>query len=163
MKPTDTLSPRQVARATGVSPDTLRHYERRGLLPSPVRTSAGYRRYTQSTVERVELIQRALVIGFSLEELGEVLAERDRGGAPCRKVLRLVKDRLGALERRLNELTILRSELVALVADWERQLDANPPGRPARLLEDLGQRQAVEDQRRRRQGRDSTLARRAPN
>ena len=85
MKPANTLGPSQVARATGVSPDTLRHYERRGLLPPPVRTNAGYRRYSQSTVARVELIQRALVIGFSLEELVDVLAERDSGGAPCRQ------------------------------------------------------------------------------
>src|SRR5688572_24908916 len=122
MKGRDTLSPTEVARATGVSPDTLRHYERRGLLPPPVRTDAGYRRYPPSTVGRVELIQRALVIGFSLEELAQVLAERDRGGAPCRTVLGLVKDRLAALEQRLRELTALRGELVELIADWEAQL-----------------------------------------
>jgi DNA-binding transcriptional MerR regulator len=153
MSPTGTLSPSQVARATGVSPDTLRHYERRGLLPPPARTSAGYRRYTQSTVKRVELIQRALVIGFSLEELRHVLAERDRGGAPCRKVLGLVRHRLAALEQRLSELTTLKRELVALVADWEGQLAASPAGKPARLLERLGTRQVVEDGRRRRQRR----------
>jgi DNA-binding transcriptional MerR regulator len=155
MKPTDTLSPSQVARATGVSADTLRHYERRGLLPHPVRTNAGYRRYDRSTVARVELIQRALVIGFSLEELGQVLVERDRGGAPCRKVLGLVKERLTALEQRLRELTALKGELVALVAEWEGQLAGSPAGRPARLLESLGARQVLEDGRRRRQSRSS--------
>jgi DNA-binding transcriptional MerR regulator len=131
----------------------LRHYERRGLLPNPVRTSAGYRRYTQATVKRVELIQRALVIGFSLEELEEVLAERDRGGAPCRKVFSLVKERLASLEQRLSELTALRGELVALVADWEDRVATTPAGRPARLLEGLGARPVVEDGRRKRQGR----------
>jgi MerR family copper efflux transcriptional regulator len=54
------LGPRHVARATGVSTDTLRHYERQGLLPGVLRTSAGYRRYTSATVQRVLLIQRAL-------------------------------------------------------------------------------------------------------
>ena len=153
MNRTGTLSPRQVARATGVSSDLLRHYERRGLLPNPARTNAGYRRYTPETVKRVELIQRALVIGFSLEELGEVLAERDRGGAPCRKVLGLVKERLAALEQRLGELTVLRGELVALVADWEGQLAARPAGTPARLLEGLAKRPIVEAGRRTRQCR----------
>jgi DNA-binding transcriptional MerR regulator len=153
MSPTDTLSPTQVARATGLSPDTLRHYERRGLLPKPVRTSAGYRRYPPSTINRVELIQRALVIGFSLEDLRQVLMERDRGGVPCRKVLGLVKGRLAALEQRLNELTILRAELVTLVGDWERQLGATPDGKQARLLENLGNRPAIEDGRRRRHSR----------
>jgi DNA-binding transcriptional MerR regulator len=151
----DTLSPAQVARVTGVSPDTLRHYERRGLLPKPARTSAGYRRYAASTVTRVELIQRALVIGFSLDELGRVLAERDRGGAPCRKVLGLVKDRLAALEQQLTELTALRGELVALASDWERQLAATPDGRPAKLLENLGERPVIEDGRRRRRRMES--------
>jgi DNA-binding transcriptional MerR regulator len=150
MNPSNTLSSSQVARAAGVSPDTLRHYERRGLLPRPVRTGAGYRRYTQSTVERVALIQRALVIGFSLRDLGQVLAERDRGGAPCRKVLGLAKDRLAALEQRLAELSVLRVELTQLIADWESQLAATPAGRPARLLERLRGRQVVEEGRRRR-------------
>jgi len=153
MTPADTLSPSQVARATGVSADTLRFYERRGLLPNPLRTDAGYRRYPGSTIRRVELIQRALVIGFSLDELRQVLDERDRGGAPCRKVLGLLKDRLAALEERVNQLTALKGELVALVSDWERQLAATPAGQPAKLLEGLGQRPAVEEGRRRRQGR----------
>ena len=155
MKSADTLTPSQVARATGVSADTLRHYERRGLLAPPARTGAGYRRYPQSTVARVELIQRALVIGFSLKELGQVLAERDRGGAPCRKVLGLVKDRLASLEQRLDELIALRGELVALIGDWERRLAGIPSGRPARLLDDLAKRPALEDVRRTRQSRST--------
>jgi DNA-binding transcriptional MerR regulator len=152
MTTSTSLTPAQVARATGVSPDTLRHYERRGLLPRPARTAAGYRRYPPATVRRVELIQRALVIGFSLQDLAQVLAERDRGGVPCGKVLVLVKDRLGALEQRLAELTALRADLVALVADWERQLAATPRGKPARLLESLGSRPVVEAGRGRRKG-----------
>jgi DNA-binding transcriptional MerR regulator len=153
MTPGDTLSPSQVARATGVSADTLRHYERRGLLPNPQRTSAGYRRYTQATVRRVELIQRALVIGFSLDELRQVLTDRDRGGVPCRKVLGLVKERLAALEQQLTELAALKGELVALVADWEAQLEGTAAGTAARLLDRLGTRPIVEEARRRRQKR----------
>jgi DNA-binding transcriptional MerR regulator len=150
MSSPETLSPSQVARATGISADTLRHYERRGLLPKPARTSAGYRRYTRATVTRVELIQRALAIGFSLQELGQVLAERDRGGAPCRKVLGVVKDRLAALEQRRRDLTILRGELIALVAEWEDQLATTPAGKPAKLLEGLAKSQVVDNERRRR-------------
>ena len=63
------MGPRDVARVTGVSTDTLRHYERKGLLPGVTRSAAGYRRYSAATVERVMLIQRALVVGFSLAEL----------------------------------------------------------------------------------------------
>jgi DNA-binding transcriptional MerR regulator len=71
----------RVARQVGVSTDTLRHYERKGLLPPPVRTPSGYRRDPPQTITRVQLIQRALVIGFSLDELARVLRERDRGSA----------------------------------------------------------------------------------
>ena len=72
------MGPRDVARTTGVSTDTLRHYERKGLLPGVTRTAAGYRRYSAATVERVLLIQRALVVGFSLADLKRVLAVRDK-------------------------------------------------------------------------------------
>ena len=159
MSGADTLSPGQVARAVGLSPDTLRHYERRGLLPSPRRTSSGYQRYPASTVQRVELIQRALAIGFSLDDVRQVLAERDRGGAPCRQVLGLVKSRLAALEERLKELTDLRGELVALIGDWEGRLTSTNPAQPARLLERLDQRPVVESARRRRQNGASRSAR----
>ena len=151
MKTTTSLSPRAVADAAGVSTDTLRHYERLGLLPPPARTRAGYRRYTPATVPRVQLIQRALVIGFSLQELGQVLQERDRGGAPCRTVRKLVGQRSSDLEQRLRELTVLRHELRALLAEWDDRLAGTPEGKPARLLESLGQRTIVEDARRRRQ------------
>src|SRR5947207_13697006 len=102
------LGPREVARQTGVSTDTLRHYERLKLLPLPHRTTSGYRRYPASSVDRVLLIQRALVVGFSLKDLARILGERDKGGAPCRQVRALVGERLGALEQRIKELIALR-------------------------------------------------------
>lgn len=71
----------QLARLTGVSTDTLQHYERLGLLPLPSRTAGNYREYSSISRQRVELIRRALAIGFSLSELRGILAVRDRGGA----------------------------------------------------------------------------------
>ena len=145
------LSPREVADRTGVSPDTLRHYERKGLLRTPARTAAGYRQYPADVVQRVQLIQRALVIGFSLDELGRVLRERDRGVPPCRDVRNLVAERLAALEHRIEELSDLRSELRALLADWEERLRRTRDGQPAHLLEALGERPVIERERTRRQ------------
>jgi len=84
------IGPRDVADAAGVSTDTLRHYERLGLLPKTARTSAGYRRYPPSVIGRVQLIQRALVVGFSLKDLASVLRQRESGEAPCRRVRALV-------------------------------------------------------------------------
>ena len=71
-QPTE-VSPKALADATGVSTDTLRHYERLGLLPGVTRTRSGYRRYPPALVDRVRVIQRALVVGFSLRELASVL------------------------------------------------------------------------------------------
>src|SRR6266568_7210575 len=84
----------QLARQTGVSTDTLRHYERLRLLPLPQRTAGNYREYPPSSQQRVELIQRALTIGFSLAELKTILAVRDKGGAPCRRVRSLLGSKI---------------------------------------------------------------------
>jgi len=134
----------EVARATGVSTDTLRHYERKGLLPRASRTPAGYRQYPASTVARVLMIQRALVVGFSLTELTRVLNTRDRGGAPCRSVRALVGERLEQLSARIEELSTLREELRELLREWDERLAATPPGERAHLLETLGTKARIE-------------------
>lgn len=145
------MSPREVARATGVSTDTLRHYERNGLLPAVPRTAAGYRRYSAATVERVLLIQRALVVGFSLADLKRVLGVRDTGGAPCAGVRDLVGERLDQLDRRIDELIALRKELRLLLQEWDVRLAKTPHGQRAHLLETLGSNARIERTRRERQ------------
>jgi DNA-binding transcriptional MerR regulator len=138
------MGPRDVARATGVSTDTLRHYERKGLLPKVTRTASGYRRYPPATVQRVRLIQRALVVGFSLRDLQRVLGLRDRGGAPCRSVRDLVGQRLEALNRQIDELIRLREELRVLLGEWDATLARTARGERAHLLETLGSKPGVE-------------------
>jgi DNA-binding transcriptional MerR regulator len=145
-----TMGPRELAGLTGVSTDTLRHYERKGLLARPHRTASGYRRYSPEAVARVQLIQRALAIGFSLPDLARVLKERDRGGAPCRRVHQLVSARVEDLDRQLAELTELRAELVGLLQDWGTRLAGAAPGMRAHLLETLDSRPAIERARQRR-------------
>lgn len=135
-----TLGPREVAERTGVSTDTLRHYERKGLLDRPPRTSGGYRRYPAAAVSRVQLIQRALRIGFSLDELRQVLDERRRGGAPCRSVRALVADRLSDLNRQIRDLQALRADMKALLAAWDQRLARTGKGRRAHLLDMLTDR-----------------------
>jgi DNA-binding transcriptional MerR regulator len=75
------------AKAVGVSTDTLRHYERKGVLPRPKRSPNGYRQYPQASLDRVLIVRQALAVGFTLDELAQIFGERDRGGAPCRKVV----------------------------------------------------------------------------
>jgi MerR family transcriptional regulator, copper efflux regulator len=133
---TDLLSG-ELARLAGVSTDTLRHYERVGVLPRPPRTGSGYRRYPASAVDRVRLIRRALAIGFSLDELRRILQSRDRGGVPCQGVRALAASKLSQLEQRIAELEGLRDQLRGLLIDWDGRLARTPDGQPARLLESL--------------------------
>ena len=104
------ISPSELARLTGVRTDTLRHYERKGVLGIPARSQGGYRLYPPEAVGHVRLVRRALAIGFTLHDLAAVLSERDHGGAPCRHVRALVAERLAELETRLGDLTELPSE-----------------------------------------------------
>jgi DNA-binding transcriptional MerR regulator len=135
--PTGALRIGELARTIGVSRDTIRYYERRGLLTGVVRGSNGYRLYPAAAVARVHLIRRAMDIGFSVEDLGEILGERDRGGVPCRRVRALAQDKLEALDAQLARLTTLRNELDRILRAWDAQLDATPPNQRARLLDML--------------------------
>ena len=72
----------ELAALAGISPDTLRHYERMKLLATPRRSAGNYRLYPREALERVRLIRHALAVGFSLPELAKILKVRDAGGAP---------------------------------------------------------------------------------
>jgi len=126
-----------LARATGLSPDSLRLYERLGLLPSPPRTAGGFREYPASAERRVRVIQAALALGFTLEELAGVLRQRDAGGAPCRQVRALAGEKLVALEQRLAELRTLRRVLQRTLESWDARLAGTPAGTRVGLLEAL--------------------------
>jgi len=120
-----------------VSTDTLRHYERVGVLAKPPRTNSGYRQYPSSALERVRLVRRAMSVGFSLEELARVLRVRDKGGAPCRQVRDLAASKLEMIERRMEELALVRDQLEKLLKDWDGRLARTAPGHRAGLLESL--------------------------
>ena len=132
----DSYRPGQLARITGVSADTLRHYERKGLLKSR-RSPNGYREYPPDSVNRVRLIRNALAIGFGLDDLAQILKIRDEGGAPCRRVHALAAAKLEELETLLREITTLRNDLRKLLKDWNRRLEAADNNGPARLLESI--------------------------
>ena len=121
----------------GVSTDTLRHYERKGLLPAPRRSRNGYRQYGADSLDRVRLIRRALSIGFRIDELAVILKERDRGGAPCRKVRALAEAKLDEVETRLREMESVRDDLRAVLSDWDARLGKSTATERAGLLEAL--------------------------
>jgi DNA-binding transcriptional MerR regulator len=126
-----------LARAAGVSTDTLRFYERRGLLPRPPRDANGYRRYPDDALQRVVMVQRALDAGFTIADLQRILRVRDAGGVPCRDVLTIASARLRELDERIAALVDVRKRVGALVSSWRKTLDATPAGTRARLLDVL--------------------------
>lgn len=132
----------ELAKRTGVSTDTLRHYERKGVLPKPNRLGNGYRKYPPNSIDRVRLIRRALSVGFTLDELAQFLKARDHGKAPCREVRALAGAKLDELESRLAEMVALRDELRATLKDWDRRLDGKSSGERAGLLDALAEKGA---------------------
>ncbi|MHB1536483.1 MAG: heavy metal-responsive transcriptional regulator [Acidimicrobiales bacterium] len=110
----------EAADAVGVNPKTIRYYEDIGLLPEPERTASGYRDYTSVEVERLVFVKTAQRLGFTLAEVGEILAFREQGQRPCTYVLGVLERQVGDLDRRISELQHLRAELVDLKAQADR-------------------------------------------
>jgi DNA-binding transcriptional MerR regulator len=127
-----------LAKAAGVSADTIRHYEKIGVLPKASRTHSGYRQYPASAVKRVLVVQRALRIGFTLAELGQVLKARDAGGVPCQRVYKLAQGKLKGVSAEITALKKTERYLKQVLADWERRLRHTHPGQPSHLLHSLG-------------------------
>ena len=133
----------EAAGRAGVSADTLRHYERRGLIPVPPRSANGYRIYPPEVVAAVRIVRRALAVGFTLSELAAQFRVRARGGHPCLEVRNLAQVKLRLVEERLKMMRRLRSDLRRLLQDWDRRLKATPRGKPAYLLASLGAGRSV--------------------
>jgi DNA-binding transcriptional MerR regulator len=88
-----------IARLSELSPATIRYYEEIGLLTAPTRTDSGYRRYSSAAVEELRFIRKGQALGFSLEEIGEILKISRAGTAPCGHVLEVAERNLAATER----------------------------------------------------------------
>jgi DNA-binding transcriptional MerR regulator len=88
----------------------------------------------------VELIRRALTIGFSLPELKTILAVRDKGGAPCRHVRDLLRSKIHNLDQRLKNLVSLRAEMHRLSKEWDKRFRRTEPGQVAQLLDNVPSR-----------------------
>jgi MerR family copper efflux transcriptional regulator len=104
----------EAAAAAGVRIQTLRYYEDRGLLASPGRTEGGFRLFGQDTIRRVRFIKRAQALGFTLEEVAELLALGDSTGGTCGSVKPLVERKLASVEEKIEQLSRLRISLVEI-------------------------------------------------
>jgi DNA-binding transcriptional MerR regulator len=105
-----------LAAACAVTADTVRFYERVGLLPPADRDDHGYRRYGAVAVERLRFIRRSQQFGLSLDEIRELLAIRDRGRCPCGHANELLVARLHQLDEQISTLSELRGDIAALLA-----------------------------------------------
>jgi MerR family mercuric resistance operon transcriptional regulator/MerR family copper efflux transcriptional regulator len=132
----------EVAEACGVSVDTVRHYERRGLLPAAFRTDANQRMFPPRAINRVMLVRRGVQFGFSLKELAAFMKSRDKGVPPCHAVRGAAEHILERVEAQLAELTRRRRVMRKTLKDWDARLASAPANQPARLLETLPPKRA---------------------
>lgn len=109
----------EVAKRSGIGIEALRFYERSGLLGQPCRTQSGYRSYDAAVLQRLDFIKRAQVLGFSLDEIKRIIADKQAGHSPCLEVREIVRNRLEELDERLKEMRLYRRELGAALAQWD--------------------------------------------
>jgi MerR family mercuric resistance operon transcriptional regulator len=107
----NTLTIGQVARQAGVAVDTVRFYERRGLLKEPARKESGYRQYTEDVVDRLRFIRRAKDLGFSLKEIAELLALRVDATTTCAEVKDLAAAKIADIEAKIRSLGRVKAAL----------------------------------------------------
>jgi DNA-binding transcriptional MerR regulator len=109
------LTVSKLAEEAGTSADTVRYYERIGLLPEAERSASGYRLYDDEAVERLRFIKRAQRFGLRLEAIAELLDVRRRGLCPCGHTRRLLEDRVAELNEELASLTRLRDDVAGMI------------------------------------------------
>jgi DNA-binding transcriptional MerR regulator len=102
----------EIARQAGVTVDTVRFYERVGVLPAPARTESGYRDYDPGTVARIKLTRELQAIGFTLADATDALAAHDAGGATCESERWRLDAALARVDAKLAELNALRARIV---------------------------------------------------
>ncbi|MFQ5749375.1 MAG: MerR family DNA-binding protein [Planctomycetota bacterium] len=110
-----TLTRSEAARRAQVHGETLRYYEKRGLLPRPSRSASNYRLYSEDAVRRIRFVKRAQELGFSLEEIKDLLSLRARPGPSCERVRKKATAKIREVEEKIQALQTIRDALSHLV------------------------------------------------
>ena len=121
----------EIARRAGVKPQTVRYYESLGLLSPVVRSASGYRSYDGRILEELGFIRKAQSLGFSLDDIKQILEVARAGRAPCTRVLAIAEGHLAELDERITQLLELRDDLSRAVKQWK---DGGIPARCASTL-----------------------------
>jgi DNA-binding transcriptional MerR regulator len=111
-----------LAHRIGVQPEAIRYYERRGLLPVPDRAASGYRIYTPEHLERVDFIKQCQTVGFSLEQIRQLMELKFRVSSPCQHVRDLLLDKIKEIETQISRLQMFRQELRTYAQECEKTL-----------------------------------------
>ena len=101
----------KLARKTGTKVETIRYYEREGILPAADRTANNYRDYSDDHLDALIFVRRARQLGFAIAQVRQLLALSDHDDNPCEDVDRLVQDQIVEVDRKISDLILLREEL----------------------------------------------------
>jgi MerR family copper efflux transcriptional regulator len=123
----------EVSKRSGVGVEALRFYEKGGLLDNPPRTYSGYRVYGEDVLERLAFIKRAQALGFSLDEIRQIIDDARKGESPCDEVREIVRRRLAELDERMREMRLYRKELAETLEVWDEK--GRAPGLICGLIE----------------------------
>lgn len=115
----------KLARKAGVNLQTIRYYERSGLLPSPKRDDSGYRQYTEAAFQRLMFIRKAQTLGFSLKEIRKLLELKESDTGKCSDVEAMVRSKIALLEEKIADLKKVRSVLDEMSRHCEGTKTAN--------------------------------------
>ena len=118
----------ELAQRAGVSVQTVRYYERCGLLRKPERKPSLYRVYSDADVRRLQFILHAKALGFTLDEIKQILDLSKRRACPCGEVLRIGQERLADLNAQIEQLARFRNQLADAVKDWQKCPQEAPSG-----------------------------------
>jgi Hg(II)-responsive transcriptional regulator len=105
----------QIARRTGIGIETIRFYERKGLIDEPPRKESGYRQYDENAIARLTFIQQAKTLGFSLREINELLSLRQKPGITSREIKQVAETKLADIENKMRLLRRMQRTLKKLV------------------------------------------------
>jgi DNA-binding transcriptional MerR regulator len=125
----------EVSRRLGLNTQTLYFYERIGLIPSPQRTEAGYRLFSQADLDRLAFIVRAKSLGLTLDEIKEILALREGRSLTCQAVYDRLNHKIQGIEEKIRQLQGLRDELVPLADRCRANLDPLNTAKECTVLE----------------------------
>lgn len=110
----------EVSHLSGIGIEALRFYEKSGLLDRPGRTYSGYRLYDESVLERLAFVKQAQVLGFTLDEIKQLIAHKRAGENPCEEVREIVRTRLEELNERIEQMIHYRDDLKSALAEWDK-------------------------------------------